>query len=141
MNPEGWSHEEWLDAYADVINRTKLTEESIDDIIAGCLFLGERRAALLGRDFDMGEDVSYILCMWCWWPFKSALRADSRRYLQEIRGPLFRGVAGSGRRLRELNNAVPEQLLKMEISELFSRFRRFPAYEVITVQIPAGGEL
>ncbi|MEO6958937.1 MAG: hypothetical protein ABI228_04155 [Burkholderiaceae bacterium] len=139
MNPENWSREEWLDAFADVINRTKLIDERVDDITAGCISLGERRATLLGREFDIGEDTSYALCLFCWWPFKSALTSDSRHYLQEIRTLLFQGVSHSERRLHDLNDAVPDQLLKMELSELFSHLRRFPASEVITVRIPASG--
>lgn len=139
MNPEDWGREEWLDAFADVINRTKLDDERVDDITAGCISLGERRAALLKREFSIGEDTSYALCLFCWWPFKSALTSDSRHYLQGIRTLLFRDVSRSEHRLRDLNDAVPDQLLRMEFSELFSRLRRFPASEVITVRIPADG--
>lgn len=139
MNPEDWSRQQWLDAFADIINRTKLTDERVEDIAAGCISLGERRAALLQRKFSIGEDASYALCLFCWWPFKPALTPDSRHYLHEARTLLFRDVARSEHRLRDLNDAVPDQLLKMELSELFSRLRKLPASEVITVRIPASG--
>lgn len=139
MNPEDWSFEQWFDAFADVINRTKLLDEDIDDIITGCLSLGERHASLLGREFSIGEDTSYALCLFCWWPFKSALTPDSRRYLQEVRALLFHGVSRSERLLRSLNDAVPDEVLRMELSELFLRLRSFPASDVITVRVPAAG--
>ena len=135
--PEEWGDDEWRATLASVISRTKFAEESIDDIISGCLHLGQRRAQLLNRSFSIGEDTVFALCLFCWWPFKPALQPDSRDFLYDARGPLFKSVARSKKALQELSDAVPDDLLRTDIQSIFDRLRVEHAARVITLRILA----
>lgn len=131
--PESWSPEEWKELFRGIVGRTVRPGENVEDVVAGGWVLAERRAALLGRPMEPGEDVPYALAIFCWWPFKPSLRDDSKRFLYDARGDLFSGAALSGRWSADIREIIPDDILTLGTHELFETLRNRPVWEFIQV--------
>ncbi|MCL7944756.1 hypothetical protein [Marinobacter sp. ATCH36] len=133
---EEWSDENWIEVFENVVSLTAMPHENSNEIVVGGWELGQRRAELLSRRFWPGVDVVHPLCIFCWWPFKPAMSVDSKRFIRDIRWDLFKNISSSSSELRKLHAAVPDDLLRLDTEELFSRLQEKPAWEVIQLRQP-----
>jgi hypothetical protein len=102
---------------------TALPHENVNDIVEGCYTLGMPRAALLGKNFEEGVDISHAMSYFCWWLFKPKPSENIRIYMQEHRWELFAGAYENDEVRGRIIQAVPERELIMSIDDLFESLR------------------
>jgi hypothetical protein len=101
---------------ASMIEPRLLPGESLDDVLAGAMFLAEKRAELLGRPVQPYIDLPYVFAAFTWWPFKFEPSPEFEERVHEIRRVIFEGAAGGDTRRLEL--AVPKTTLLLSLENL-----------------------
>ena len=96
-----------------------LPSEDVDDILAGLTILGQRRARLLNRPLDMVQDLGFGLSFLCWQPWKPTPLAGNQAYLMNNRGELFRGASNDPNVEERFKEAIPDEFLTMDLSQLY----------------------
>jgi glycerol kinase len=111
------SEEEPFDLrYARSVVRSELAPgEDVDAVLAWGVYLGERRAALLGRS-PIQSDLEFALSVFCWWPFKTLPPESTRGDLILVRQTALRQSEGDPSRV--LDELVPESTLTADLPEL-----------------------
>ena len=127
--------EDLRELFITIVSHTVLRHENVDDVVEGAYALGERRAELLGREFSPGDDVAYVLSIFCWWPFKPSLTADSIQYLQSSRWDLFMAVSDNPSALRSLLHAIPNDILMLNNEQLFDVLREGNIRRMLRLQV------
>lgn len=128
---KAWDQYSWAEVFAGVVRYTAQPHENIEDIVAGGWVLGEHRARVIGRDFEIPQDVPSGLSIFCFWPFKPSRSRESREFLLGKRGELFAGASGDEGVRNRLIEIVPDDLLKLELYQLFELLHTRPVWELI----------
>jgi hypothetical protein len=108
-----------LEGFRAMVEQTAQPYENVEDILVGSLALGERRARLLNRLFDLQEDLTFGLSLFCWNPFKPPPLSSNQAYLVNNRWMLFNGASKDVNVEDRFNGVVPETTLTMELPQLF----------------------
>lgn len=124
---------------ARIVKETAQEYEDVNDIMTGSLLLGNRRASLRTREFQLYEDVPFGLSLFCWWPFKPQYLPANREFLLQNRWRLFEGLNQIS--LSELSQdqvseiplmrTVPDKILTLDRDELFNVLRNVPLWHLL----------
>lgn len=110
---------DWEAVLRALIKFAARPEENEDDILAGIRLVGYRRARLIGRPFDMVEDLGFGLTMFCINPFKPPLFGSNQSYLADNRWKLFIGASNDPYAKERFQDAVEDELLRKPLLELY----------------------
>src|SRR5713101_8228074 len=109
----------WAEIFTAIVKNTAQPDESVDDILAGALALGKRRARVLNRDFDIVQDMPFALSWICKYPFKPFLISKYRNYIEAIRKSLLAGASTDERVEERFSNVVTDDILRLELYQLY----------------------
>jgi hypothetical protein len=106
-----------IDLIGRIIGNRLTPAERLEDVLAGSVFLANRRAALAGQNPN-ADHLIYILSLFTWWPFKPDLSNPAEIFLLQFRSNLFRGASnGDFNRLAD----IPDEILGLSAIELLAR--------------------
>lgn len=114
-----------VEAVAILIGRTLKEDESLDDVLTGCAYLGARRAKLLNRPGSI-DHLVFALAIFTWWPFKPTPPKRVELELRRVRRAAFMGLARLSPVViseRSIAWLVPDETLKLSLHRLYQRQR------------------
>jgi hypothetical protein len=116
---EVWDDDAWKKVIASVVQYTVLGDERLEDVIAGGWLLGQRRAKILSREFQVAQDVPNGLVPWCWYPIKWEIFQGSWEYVFPRRWNIFRGASDNPEGFeKRTNEVVPDAVLRLDYHQL-----------------------
>ena len=116
---ETWDDDTWKQVISSVVEQTILPREKLADVVTGGWLLGQIRAQVLDREFQISQDVPYGLSNWCWWPFKMEIYQGSWKYISQRRWDIFKGASENPEVVKErLIKVVPVSILKLDYHQL-----------------------
>lgn len=116
QSAESWPR--WRDVFRPLVEYTLQPEESFDDIIAGAGVLGQRRARVLTRPFNLFQDLPFGLSLFCLWPIKSPPTLENQAYLLQNRRFLFNGASNDPNVEERFAKVISDDDLRLELYQI-----------------------
>ena len=110
----------WRDVFRTMVEYTAQPNENVEDILAGTWALGQRRARVLYRPFNILQDLPFGLSLFCWFPIKTIPNQGNQAYLVQNRWPLFDGASHDENVEERFTNVITDDALRLELYQLYA---------------------
>ena len=126
----------WRDVFIPLVEYTAQPYENIEDIFAGTGALGQRRANVLNRPFNIFQDLPFGLSLFCWWPIKAEPQIENQAYLVQNRWRLFEGASNDENLEVRFNSVVTDGVLRLELYQLHAILHEGDIRSILRLEEP-----